>query len=115
MCPSVNSAFGTDLIDSFTFLVGSSLTVDRVYSTVSGFSGTKFIVQVKDLVDSRSRFFDVNVARLDDDEPKDNIFGKVGNGIAYTFNVLKIGSDIVIRVANNDTNTLEVTVIRITA
>ena len=113
--PSINSAFGTDLIQSFVFQVTSSSTVDHVYVPVAGFKGTKFIVEVKDLVDDRSRFFDANVARLSNDDPKDNLFGKVGDGIAYNFNVLKIGSDIVIRVTNNDSNTLQVTVIRITS
>lgn len=113
--PSINSAFGTDLIASFAFNVAASTTVNYNYIPASQFGGTKFIVEVLDLVDGRSRFFDVNATRLSSDDPKDQLFGKVGDGIAYTFKVVKVATDITLEVTNNDSNTLQITVIRITA
>lgn len=74
----------------------------------------KLFVEVVEDSTGESDVFTANVARLSSDDPKDNLFGKVGNKLKFDFNVLKIGSDIILRVENNETNLITVSYLRIT-
>lgn len=112
--PSVNRSAPTRLIKEFNFTVPGSSVVDYNYITVNKFKFTKFFVEVLNLVTNESSVFSANIAKLSTEEPDDTIFGKVGDNLNYKFNVLKIASDIVIRVENNEPNPVQISVIRIT-
>ena len=111
--PSVNRSVGqTRLIRSFAFNVDSSTTENYLYSSTASFRAVKFFVEVLDLDDGRSTAF-VCVVTRNPSVISDQLFSKVGDSIAYNFNVLVSGSDVIIRVDNNDSNTIQVSVIRI--
>ena len=112
--PSINSRSATRLIKDFSFEVLSAATLDYVYVNVANFNFTKFFIEVQNKTTGEAQVFTAHVAKLSTNDPEDNIFGKVGDNLNFKFNVLKIGTDIVIRVENNEANTIKVSIIRIT-
>jgi hypothetical protein len=113
--PSVTRSVGqTRLIKTFSFTVAVSTTENYIYSTVANFRSTKFFVEIVEDTTGEVSTFTANVSNTSTNDPDDTIFGKVGDKLKYTFNVLKSGSDIVIQVTNNEGNLLTVNVIRIT-
>lgn len=113
--PSVNRSVGkSKLIRDFRFPVPASDTVDYIYNTVNQFRSTNLLVEVEETVTNEVRTFNVTLSPTASEDPEDTLFSKVGDNLNFSFNVLKIGSDIVIRVANNESNTILVSAIRIT-
>lgn len=112
--PSVNRSAPTRLIRNFDFTVPATSTVDYTYINVNKFRFTKFFVEVLETVTGEAKVFTAHLAKLSTDDPDDTIFGKVGDNLNFKFNVLKIATDIVIRVENNESNPIQVSIIRIT-
>lgn len=112
--PSVNRSAPSKLIRSFNFDVPAGNTVDYDYISVARFNFTKFFVEIENVVTTETKVFTAHLAKLGTGDPDDNIFGKIGDNLNYKFNVLKIGSEIVIRVENNESDDIKVTIIRIT-
>jgi len=113
--PSVARSVGqTRLIRFQDFTVAPSTTEDEVILPVTSFRSQKLFVEVQESVTSATKVFTANVAKIAVSGPDDTLFGKVGDDLDFTFNVLTVGSDVVMRVTNNEANTLTVSVIRIT-
>lgn len=106
----------TRLISDFTIgpVPGSGGTIDYPYIPVSEFGSVLFFVEVKNSATNEVEAFTSNVADTSTRDPDDTIYGKVGEDLNFTFNVLKIGSEIVIRVVNNEADPILLRFVRIT-
>lgn len=112
--PSVSRSSGKNrLIREFDFEVASSATEDFVLDTLANFKNQKLLVRVTDQVDSRRRVWDIQAVKFASNDINDQLSSKLGDDINLDCNVLVSGSDVVLRVINNDSNTVLVNLIMI--
>ena len=103
----------TNLIRKFTINVASGATVDEILDSFEGYKSTHYFIEVASPLGGKFQCASLNVCKLTTDL-KDQLYGKVGDGINFKLSVLKVATDAVMRIENNEANPLEITVIRIT-
>lgn len=113
--PSVNRSVGqTRLIKFQQFIVNPNSTHDEIILPIAVFKSQKMFIEVTNIATGNVIVFTCTVAANLVTGPDDTIFGKVGDELDYTFNVVSNSTDVVIRMTNNESDSLAVSVIRIT-
>jgi hypothetical protein len=103
----------TNLIRKFVINVDPSDTFDEILDIFSDYKATHYFIEIAIPLEQKAMCASLNVAKLATDL-KDQLYGKVGDPIQFKLSVLKVSSDAVMRIENNEANPLEITVIRIT-
>lgn len=92
---------------------GNFVIADTYMTTIEKRS-CKWIVTITDIVDGRISVYEKLAAyRTPLLSPYHNTYGKIGDSISYTSDVLQSGTNMQIKITNNDMNTISINILRI--
>lgn len=91
-----------------------NFVIADTYMTTSEKRSCKWVVTITDVVDGRISMYEKLAAyRTTLLSPYHNTYGKIGDNISYDSDVLQSGTNMQIKITNNDMNTISINILRI--
>lgn len=117
--PGISSSSGavaaSRLISDLSFTVNASSYGDGLLATFAEFSSMTLKIDILDTVDNRRSFLTIVASKQSDNTISEQVYGRIDDDIIFDAGLEVESGNVVLRLTNNDSNMLQVNIIKISS